>query len=179
MGRLLGDTTENVRAIVGVVPHCKKGDYVITLSETTGASGGRIVIEAKKEQGYRLNDAIDELKQARENRGTSAGIFVFAKGYEPPEVGDFHHLGQDSYVTVDEQAFGVQQPLLFLESAYKIARVLLVTGARTEEAKEIDTARIRAEVDSAIQVVTRLSELTTKAKPLAKTPNSSRTLSPN
>jgi hypothetical protein len=167
LGRLLGDTTENVRAVVGAVPRSKKGDYVITLSETTGAPGEKIVIEAKKEQGYRLKDAADELKEAKENREASAGIFAFAKDYEPPEVGDFLRIGHDFYITVDEQAFGSQRPLLFLDSAYKIARALLVTGARKEGAKEIDTARIRAEVDSVIQIVTRLSELATKAKTIS------------
>ena len=30
----------------------------------------------------------------------AAGIFAFAKGYEPTEVGDFHKLGNDFYITV-------------------------------------------------------------------------------
>jgi hypothetical protein len=115
-----------------------------------------------------LNEAIDELKEAKENREAPAGIFAFAKGYEPPEVGDFLRIGQDFYITVDERAFEGQQPLLFLESAFKIARGLLVTGFRKEEAKEIDTARMRAEIDSALQIVTRLSELATKAQTITR-----------
>jgi hypothetical protein len=54
MGRSLGDTTDNVCSIVGCVERSKIGDYVITLGETSAAQGRKIVIEAKKEKGYKL-----------------------------------------------------------------------------------------------------------------------------
>jgi len=164
IGRLTGDSTENVRAVVGKVPYSKKGDYVVQLSDTSAAPGYRMVVEAKKEQGYKLKDAIEELKEAKENREATIGIFAFAEGYSPPEVGDFHRVGEDFFVTVDEGCIENHQPLLFLEAAYKIARVLIVTSVRKGAAHELDLERIRSEIDSLSERVKRFSELTTKAK---------------
>jgi hypothetical protein len=167
IGRALADETENVRALIGKVARSKKGDYVLTLGQTSGAPGKRVVIEVKKERNYRLKDAIDELKEAKENREAVVGVFVFAKGYEPAEVGEFLRLGQDFYVTVDEDALGKGQPPLFLDTAYKIARALLVTSARKEEAKEIDVERVRCQIEAVIESVRRLSDLGTKAKTIS------------
>ncbi len=164
LGRQLGDNTENLRAIVGKIPRCKKGDYAITLGETSGAPGRVFVVEVKKEKGYKLKSAIDELKEAKENRNAVAGVFVFAKGYEPPEIGDFHFVGDDFFVTVDEDALMDNEPLLFLESAYKILRSIIVTTFRKEEVKEIDIDQIKREIDSIIELVKTLSEMTKKAR---------------
>ena len=125
------------------------------------------MIEAKKEQGFRLKDAIDELKEAKENREAEAGIFVFAKGYEPPEIGDFHRIGEDFFITVDEKFIENRQPLLFFEAAYKIVRALIVTTARREVVQELDLDRIKRELDSLVALVERLSELSTKAKTIS------------
>lgn len=164
IGRLLGDMTENVRAVVGKVPKCKKGDYVITLGDTSGAPGQKIAIEVKKAQGYKLKDALEELKEAKENREAEAGIFVFAKGYEPAEIGDFHKVGNDFFVTVSEGAIESNQPLIFLESAYKIARALIITYVRKEAEKGIDVERIRGELEIVVEQMKKFSEMTTKVK---------------
>ncbi len=164
IGHQTGDSTDNVRAVVGKIPYSKKGDYVIQLGDTSAAPGYKIVVEAKKEQGYRLKDAIEELKEAKENREAALGIFAFAKGYSPPEVGDFLRVGEDFFVTVDEECFENHQPLLFLEAAYKMGRALIVTSVRKGAAQELDLDRVRSEVDSLSERVKRFSELTTKAK---------------
>lgn len=167
IGRQLGDTTENVRSIVGAVPRSKKGDYVSTLGSTSGAPGSRIVIEAKKEQGYKLKDAIDELKEAKANREAGVGIFVFAKGYEPPEVGDFHFIGNDFFVTVDGEAMEKGQSILFFDAAYKIVRALIVTSARKSDSHEVDLEQIQREASSLAEHVSRLADLITKAKTIS------------
>lgn len=164
LARQLGDTSENVRSLVGKIPRAKVGDYVITLGQTSGAPDTNIAIEVKKEQNYKLKDAVEELKQAKENREAVAGIFVFAKGYEPSEVGDFLKIGNDFYITVDEELLSSNQPLLFLETAYKIIRILLVTSKRVEEAKEVDLDKIKRELESVLQTAGRISEIVTKAK---------------
>ncbi len=159
----LGDSSENVRSIVGSVERRKVGDYVITMGETSGAPGSRITIEVKKEKTYKLKDAVEELKGAKENREADAGIFAFAKGCEPVEVGDFYKLGNDFYVTVDEEALANNEPLLFLETAYKIIRTQLVTSKRIQEAKEIDKEKIKADVVAMIELTKRISDIQTKA----------------
>jgi len=167
IGRNLGDRTENVRAIVGKVARSKVGDYVLTLGSTSGAPNLNIVVEVKKEQRYKLKDAIVELKVAKENREAEAGIFVFAKGYEPPEVGDFYNLGNDFYITVDDELLINGEPLLFFETAYKIIRAMLVTSKRIEKTIEIDIDRIKRELESIIELVSRISDIKTKAKTIS------------
>lgn len=167
VGRLLGDSTDNVRSVVGSIERCKTGDYVITLSELSAAPGQKIVVEAKKMQGYKLKDAIAELSQAKENREAVVGILAFAKGYEPPEVGDFFRVGSDFFVTVDEECLNNHSSLLYFDAAYKILRALIVTAARKEEKKELNIEQIRNELESIIALVARLSELSTKAKTIS------------
>jgi hypothetical protein len=167
VGRSLGDSTDNVRGIVGSVERCKTGDYVISLSDLSAAPGQKIVVEAKKQQGYRLKDAIDELNLAKENRGAVAGILAFAKGYEPPEVGDFLRVGSDFFVTVDEECLNNDLPLLYFDAAYKVLRAIIVFATRKEEKKELNFEQIRNELESIIALVTRLSELSTKAKTIS------------
>lgn len=163
MARQLGDTSENVRSIVGKVSRNKVGDYVLTLGSTSGAPNLKIVIEVKKEQNYKLKDAIEELKIAKENREAESGIFVFAKGYEPAEVGDFYKLGNDFYITVDEEQLNKNEPLLFLEAAYKIIRVILITSRRIEEAKDIDVEKVKRDLQELVALTTKLSDIITKA----------------
>jgi len=163
MARQLGDTSENVRSLVGKIPRSKVGDHILTLGITSGAPGLNVVIEVKKEQGYKLKSAIEELKTAKENREAEAGIFVFAKGYEPAEVGDFYRLGNDFYITVDEEQLRKNEPLLFLEASYKIIRVILVTSRRIQDAREIDVEKIKRELEGLVALTVKLSDIQTKA----------------
>jgi hypothetical protein len=167
VARSLGDSTDNVRSVAGSIERCKTGDYVITLSELSAAPGQRIVVEAKKMQGYKLKEAIAELKEAKENRDAVVGILVFAKGYEPPELGDFLRVGSDFFVTVDEKCVDRNEPLLYFDAAYKVLRALIVTAARKEEKKELNIEEIRNELESIIVLVARLSELSTKARTIS------------
>lgn len=84
LGRDLGDETEMVRGSVGAISRCKKGDFVATLGETSGAPGQKVVVEVK-DQPLRLKDAIDEMQEAKKNRDATCGIFVFARGWSRPK----------------------------------------------------------------------------------------------
>lgn len=161
--RAMEDDSENVCAVAGKIPKSKTGDYVISMGETSGAPKARIAVEVKKEMNYKLKDAIEELKKAKENREADAGIFIFAKGYEPAEVGDFYKLGNDFFITVDEEQMRTDGELLFFEAAYKIIRVQLVTSKRIQEAKEVDKEKIKAEIAVMVKLTNRISEIVTKA----------------
>jgi hypothetical protein len=163
LGGQLGDETELVRGNVGCISRCKKGDYVATLGETSGAPGQRVVIEVKN-QPLRLKDTIDELQEAKKNREASCGIFVFASGCEPAEMSDFRRIGEDFYVTVDKEDLAAGKPLLFLESAYKIARALTVAAARKDQAGELDLQKIQDQVDALAAWSDRIADMATKAK---------------
>jgi len=164
LGQQLQDSTDNVTGTVGAVPRSKVGDYVIKLGDTSGAPGRRIVIEVKKEQSYRLRDAMEELKQAKENRQSDCGIFVFAKGYEPVEMGDFKIDGNDFLCTVDEAMLDRSQAAIFLEAAYKIARVYIITQMRKEKKGDVDLVVVKENITKMLKQTELMSELLTKAK---------------
>lgn len=93
-----------------------------------------------------------------------SGIFVFARGTEPAEVGDFRRIGEDFYVTVDKDDLAAGRPLMFLDSAYKIARALAVAAARKEEAGELDLQVIQDQLDALASWTDRISDMATKAR---------------
>lgn len=163
IGRQLGDDTELVRGVPGSVNRGKKGDFVATLGETSGAPGLKIVIEVK-DQPVRLKAAIDELQEAKANREASIGIFVFSRSAEPVEVGDFRKIGEDFYVTVNKDDLNADKPLIFLDSAYRIARALAVASARKEAAGDIDVEKIEEQIDALVAWVDRIADMATKAR---------------
>jgi len=164
LGQQLQDSTENVTGVVGNVPRSKVGDYIVALGETSGAPGKRIVIEAKMGQSYKMKDAISELSEAKENRKAECGIFVFAKGYQPIEMGDFKIDGNDFYCTVDEKSLGDGVPMLFLEASYKIARVQIISQKRKETIGGIDPEKIKENIQLMLKQTELISDLITKAR---------------
>lgn len=142
---------------------CKKGDFLSTLGDTSGAPGLKLTVEVK-DQPVRLKDAIDELQDAKKNREAGCGIFVFARGSEPPEVGDFRRIGEDFYVTVDKEHLASGSPLTYFESAYKIARAVAVATARKESAGELDIQKIQDQLDALAAWTDRIADMATKAR---------------
>jgi len=167
LGRQMQDETENVRAIPGE-GRSKVGDYIITLGNTTAAPGKRIVVEAKKEQDYRMRDALDEIKQAKENRKADCGIFVFTKGYAPPEMGNFKLDGYDFFCTVDEDELAKGKSLLFLDAAYQIARINIITRFKKELIGEIDLALIKTKIEGLLVQTQLMSDLITKSQTIQR-----------
>lgn len=163
LGRQLGDFTVNVSGTPGLKKNSKKGDYVITLGETSGAPGKQIVIEAKNDKSYKLKDATEELKEAKRNRGAQAGIFAFEAACCPPEIGDFHRIGEDFYVVVPKENLDQAKPPIYLEAAYKICRVLLITSYRAASAEELDVVQIQNEINQLVEHVKQITELERKA----------------
>jgi hypothetical protein len=166
MGRQFGDETEFVRGTPGV-NKSKTGDHLATLGETTGAPGLRIVFESK-DQVYKAKKAIAELQEAKKNRDAVSGIFVFAKGCEPVEFGNFKRIDNDFYCTVDKAALAEGGPLLFLWAAYELARVQAVTAVRKEAGGKLDLERIQRQIDGIAAWVPRLGEIVTKSNTVQK-----------
>lgn len=133
------------------------------LGETAGAPGVKIVIEVKESE-WKLRDALAAIDDAKKNREAAIGIFVFAKGSEPAEVGDFRRIGEDFYCTVDKDNLAAGKPLSFLDSAYKIARALAVAAARREAAGGLDLEAIEQHMQELLGWVDRIAEMETKAK---------------
>ncbi|GAB6281074.1 MAG: hypothetical protein STSR0007_12290 [Thermovirga sp.] len=163
MAGALEDQPENVSGIKGLINNDKVGDFIVRLGDCSRAPGRIIVFEAKKQQGYNMKKTLEELDRAKKNRGADVGIFVFCKGYEPTESGDFFRTGNDFIVTVDEEYMERGQRLLFLEAAYKVARVLITARAREDEERSIDPEYIRAEIESIQTAMNSASDIRTKA----------------
>jgi hypothetical protein len=163
LGRQIGDETEFVCDTPGIDGRSKKGDYVSTLGETSGAPGLKVVVEVK-DQPVKLKAAIDELQEAKSNREAVVGIFVFARGAEPTEVGDFRKIGEDFYVTADKDDLDAGRSLMFFDSAYRIVRALVVAAERKETAGEIDLDTIAEQIDALAAWSERISDMATKAR---------------
>ncbi len=166
------DISENCAGAKGLVAYEKVGDYTVTLGETSRAPGKKIVFEAKKAANYNMKKTLDELDRAKRNRGAEIGIFLFCKGCEPLEAGDFYRTGNDFIVTVDEDKLESSETLLFLEAAYKIARTLIVTKAREEEEEAIDTEYIRSEMENIMLAMKNASDIYTKANTIRNSADS-------
>jgi hypothetical protein len=166
IGRQFDDETEFVRGTPGVCKR-KTGDHLITLGKTTGAPGLRIVVEVK-DQAYKAKDAISELQEAKKNREAVSGIFVFAKGREPVEFGNFKRIDNDYYCTVDKAALAEDGPLPFMYAAYELARVQAVTTVRKEAAGKLDLEKVQQNIDGIASLVPSLGEIITKAGTVQK-----------
>jgi hypothetical protein len=166
MGRQFGDETELVRGTPGI-HKCKVGDHLITLGETTGAPGLRIVVEVK-DQAYKAKKAIAELQEAKKNREAVCGVFVFAKRCEPVEFGNFKRIDNDYYCTVDKADLAAGRPLPFFWAAYELARVQAVTAVRKEAGGKLDLETVQHHIDGIAALVPRLGEIITKAGTIQK-----------
>lgn len=162
MAGALEDQPENVSGVKGLINSDKVGDFIVRLGDCSRAPGRIIVFEAKKQQGYNIKRTLEELERAKKNRGADIGIFVFCKGYEPLEAGDFFRAGYDFVVTVDEEMMETGQRLLFLEAAYKVARTLIAARTREEEERAIDPEYVLAEIESIQTAMQNASDIRTK-----------------
>ena len=122
----------------------------------------RIVAESK-DQEYKAKKAIAELQDAKKNREAVSGIFIFAKGCEPVEFGNFKRIDNDFYCTVDKSALAEGGPLPFLWAAYELARVQAVAAVRKETNGKLDLERIQQHIDGIAAWVPRLGEIVSKA----------------
>ena len=151
----------------GHIDSCKTGDLMSTLGEATGAPGVNIVVEVK-DRAVKLKDARTELQDAKANRKAAIGIFVWSRGTEPTEVGDFRRIGDDFYVTVDAEDMRAGKPLLYFDAAYRIARAMAVAAVRKESANEIDLGQIENHIEALGTWSERIADMSVKARTIQK-----------
>lgn len=151
----------------GHIDGCKTGDLMSTLGEATGTPGINIVIEVKDRE-VKLTDARTELQEAKVNRKAAIGIYVWSRGTEPSEVGDFRRIGDDFYVTADMEDLRAGKPLLYFDVAYRIARAMAVAAMRRESANEIDLGKIENHVEALGTWSERVADMSVKARTIQK-----------
>jgi hypothetical protein len=158
-----GDLSESTQGTTGLIPRSKVGDAIITAGKQfCNAPGERIVVEFKMDRGYKFKNAMDEVAVARQNRNAQIGIMVFAKGYEPPEIGDFRVVGDSIFCTEDAERAAAGEDMIHMEAAYAVARGLLLSLKKSSEGVSVEA--LKTQIESVSALAERLTEITTKAQ---------------
>jgi hypothetical protein len=147
----LGDVATDCGNTTGLIRGCKTGDCVIELGPDSAAPGARIVIEAKEDRSYNLKQALEELEQARKNRGGQIGVFVFSTKSCPTGVDSLARYGDDIVVVWDAEDAATD---LISRTAYTLARALCVKSRAHAVAEKADFD----EIDKAILEIEKKSE---------------------
>jgi hypothetical protein len=135
----LGDLHEATGETTGIIKQCKKGDHVVELGVESAAAHARIVWEAKEKQAYSLRAALDEIDEARRNRGAQVGVFVFSRAAAPEGLESLVRHGSDVVVVWDADDPASD---LVVRAAYSLARALAVREKRTDKASQAAVAEI-------------------------------------
>lgn len=150
------DTLEFTGATTGTQKSCKVGDYVITLVSDDKAGCRRVVVEAKDDKSYSIEDALRECATARDNRSAQAAVFIFGKGKAPLGMTAIHRAGPDILLMWDED-----DPVtdINLQVSLAVAKVIaLGSNAASGKAAEKYDALVRA-ADSLVKQADKMKEL--------------------
>jgi hypothetical protein len=138
-----------VGTTVGHRAGCKVGDLVVRHGPDTLYAGSALVIEAKREKGYTVTRALQELDTARQNRGATAGLFVMSRSHVPAGFGGFRVFGNDVLVVWDAEDPSTNA---YLDASLVIGLLLAARGRRQGDPGQIDAladieARIAKEIE--------------------------------
>ena len=157
-----GDTAARTGNTTGRIRGNKKGDCVIRLGPERASPGAQIVVEAKEDRSYTLQMALSEIEEARKNRDSSVGIFVFSKRTAPKEILEpLTRYGDDIIAVWDAEDPDTDA---YLGAALSIAKALCVRESAGNDALGIDAEAL----DKAIREIERqagsLDEITKSAE---------------
>jgi len=127
---------------------CKKGDAVLRFTAESAFANAGVVFEAKREAGYTVQAALDELDEARKNRDAGAGVFVMARSHAIEVFPRFVRYGSNVLVTWDEQDPRTDP---YLHAAILLGMSLVTRSRTTGDAGDITAlkdieARIEGEL---------------------------------
>ena len=129
------DIAERSGNTTGLIKNNKKGDVVIELGPEAASAGARIVVEAKEDASYNLKKALEEMEEARKNRGAGTGVFVFSKRTAPSGLEVFNRYGNDVVVIWDAEDTGSD---VFLDAGLSVARALCARPKSISEEVDAD-----------------------------------------
>ena len=142
MARDFEDTVEFVGDDIG--PIGKVGDVLIHINpRDTGTVERKIVVEAKNTSVAMSGKTsfLNELEEAKKNRSAHYAIGAISESQAPECIGSFRRYEGEKIIC----SIPVNEPMLALEIAYKVARAELVTSILTKEAK-VDLSQLRAKI---------------------------------
>lgn len=134
-----GDVATHTGHTVGRIKHSKVGDAVIELGPETAAPGARLVVEAKEQAGYTLEQARAEMETARKNRDAQVGLFVFSSKSARDMREPLRRLGQDVFVVWDPEDPSTD---VFLSAGCSLARALCVRQQKASRETLADFTQI-------------------------------------
>ena len=148
-----GDIAQFTGNTPGLIKGKKVGDVVIELGPDCAAPQACIVLEAKESAGYDLKAMLEELDEARKNRGAQIGIFVCSCRTAPGGCEPLIRRGPNIIVLWDAEdvAFDV-----YFRAALTLARALCVREHQRDAAEAADLAEIEKAI---LEIERRTGEL--------------------
>ncbi len=153
-----GDIVECVNQSSGHISRCKVGDFLLTLGPESAAPGARIVFEAKENRSYDLRKMIDELAQARENRGAQVGIAVLSRATAPEGMEPLSRFGSDIIVVWDRDDVTID---VLFTAALSLARALVIRERCQQDRVEAEFTAIEDAVRRIAKAVESMSDIMT------------------
>lgn len=131
------DLLDRTGDTAGVIPGCKKGDWVITVDPgVTGGGSIKVVVEAKNRSMSRPA-MVEELGVAKENRAAATALAVFHPDHAPTGVAPLQLVGSDVYCVFDPN----EPDAIGLEAGLRLARAWAQLSGRGER-NGVNTAAI-------------------------------------
>jgi hypothetical protein len=153
-----GDIFTATGGTVGAIPKCKKGDGLIEIGPESTAAGEKIVLEAKDDKSYTLEDARIEIDEARKNRGANIGIFVFEKTRAPQGLQPFTRVDKDIFVIWDASDPSTD---VYLSAAVSVAKALVFRQKLAEKKTDGDLNGIELSVNAIEKHLEALDQMET------------------
>jgi hypothetical protein len=146
-----GDIFATTGTTPGAIKNRKFGDATLRLGPETLAPGATIVFEAKGDKAYDIQKALEELENARKNRGADFGVFVWSRQTAPEGAKPLARYKQDVLVIWDAEDQSTDPYLL---AAIEIARACVVEQHRGDAREDIDVEAI----DRAINAIEKSAQ---------------------
>lgn len=161
---------ERVGARKGAQTNSKVGDLVVAFEPSSPFAGSKLVIEAKRAEGYGITKALEELATARSNRGASVGLFVFATSHAPPGFSGVRRFGEDILVAWDPEDPATDP---YLEAALCLGLALAARGQRAGGEGDIKAladieSRITTEIKRHCEIRRLAERIQSDAEEIAK-----------
>jgi len=138
-----GDILEDTTGVTGKLKGCKKGDYVLTLSDCKK----KITFDAKDVGAISSSKILEVLVGSIENREASYGVLIVkSPDAVPKSIGAFNEIGENMLVCAigngDEET--IHDDLLIMALRYAKMRIT----AQNSNTKEVDSGFIREKIEN-------------------------------
>jgi len=149
--KINGDLLEDTTAVVGKLKACKKGDYLLTLSDCKK----KITLDAKDVGSISATEIKKVLEGAIENREASYGILVVkSPDAVPKSIGSFNEIGNNMLVCAigNGDEITIHDELLLMALRYAKIRVM----SQNSNNNQVDASLIQEKIGNIRQKIGKL-----------------------